>query len=297
MDVRIVGVPMDLGANRRGTDMGPSAVRAAQLASRLETLDHDVQDGGNVFAHEPETRTASKTGMRFLDEIVRTCEALARRVRRAKAAGEIPLIIGGDHSLSMGTSAGLAAEDARVGVVWIDAHADFNTPDTTPSGNVHGMPLASMVGLGDPRLCEIGGIAPKVRESDVAIVGARSIDEEEAKALRASNVSVFTMRDIDEHGMRTVMEQVLEAVMDGPEWLHVSLDMDVMDPGIAPGVGTPIQGGISYREAHLAMELISDTEQLGSLEIVEINPILDERNRTADLAVGLAASALGKRIL
>lgn len=297
MDVRILGVPMDLGANRRGTDMGPSAVRAAGLANELEELDHTVQDGGNVFAHEPETRTLSEAGMRFLGEITRTCEALARRVQRAKNRGEVPLVIGGDHSLSMGTAAGVATEDTRMGVLWVDAHSDYNTLDTSPSGNIHGMPLASMVGRGDPRLCEIGGVAPKVREEDVAIVGARSIDEGEVEALHDSNIGVYTMRDIDENGMRSVMEDAIEHVMDGPEWLHVSLDMDVLDPGIAPGVGTPIPGGMSYREAHLAMELVNDTEQLRSIEIVEVNPILDERNRTADLAVGLAASAFGKRII
>jgi arginase len=297
MDVRMIGVPMDLGANRRGTDMGPSAVRAANLEAKLEDLDHDVEDGGNVFAHEPETQTEREAGMRFVDEIVRTCEAVARRVRRAKLDDEAPLVVGGDHSLSMGTVAGIASEDTRVGVLWIDAHGDFNTPDTTPTGNVHGMPLACTVGRGDRRLCEIGGMAPKVREEDVAIVGTRSLDRPEAEALRDSKVSVFTMRDIDERGMREVMEDALAEIDSGPDWLHVSFDMDVVDPEIAPGVGTPVPGGISYREAHLAMEIIHDSDAMASLELVEVNPILDERNRTADLAVDLAASAFGQTIL
>lgn len=297
MDVRIIGVPMDLGANRRGTDMGPSAVRAAELAQTLEELEHGVEDDGNVFAHEPETRADTEEGSRFVDEIVRTCEALARRVRRARAEDEIPLVVGGDHSLAMGTAAGLSAEDERIGVLWIDAHADFNTPDTSPSGNVHGMPLASIVGRGDPRLCEVGGTAPKVREEDVAIVGARSVDGEEAKSLRSSDVSVFTMRDVDERGMRSVMEEALEATLRDADGLHVSLDMDVVDPEIAPGVGTPVKGGVSFREAHLAMELVNDSGAMRSMDVVEVNPILDEANRTADLAVGLAASAFGKQIL
>jgi len=297
MNVRIIGVPMDLGSNRRGTDMGPSALRAADLASRLEDLDHDVEDGGNVFAHEPETQAMDEAGMRFVDEIVRTSEAVARRVRRAKLEDEVPLVIGGDHSLAMGTAAGIATEDSRVGILWIDAHGDFNTPETTPSGNVHGMPLASIVGRGDPRLCEIGGVAPKVREEDVAMVGTRSLDPPEAEALRESDISVHTMRDIDEQGMRSVMEAAIEDIDPDTDWLHVSLDMDVVDPEIAPGVGTPVPGGISYREAHLAMEIVNDSGSMGSMEVVEVNPILDERNRTADLAVGLAGSAFGKRIL
>jgi arginase len=297
MDVRIIGVPMDLGSNRRGTDMGPSALRAADLAPNLEKLDHSVEDGGNVFAHEPETRSTDEAGMRFVDEIVRTCEAVGRRVRSAKIEDEVPLVVGGDHSLSMGTAAGIATEDTRVGVLWVDAHGDFNTPETTPSGNVHGMPLACMVGRGDRRLCEIGGVAPKIREEDVAIVGTRSLDPPEAEALRDSEVSVFTMRDIDEQGMRSVMEAALDEVVPDTDWLHVSLDMDVVDPEIAPGVGTPVPGGISYREAHLAMEIVNDADAMRSMEVVEVNPILDERNRTADLAADLAASAFGKRIL
>jgi arginase len=297
MDVRIIGVPMDLGANRRGTDMGPSAVRAAELEASLEELPHEVRDGGNVFAHEPETRAETEEGPRFREEIVRTCEALARRVRSAMAEDEAPLVVGGDHSLSMGSVAGVAADDERTGVLWVDAHGDFNTEKTSPSGNVHGMPLAAIVGHGDRHLCEIGGLAPKVREEDVAIVGPRSIDPPEAEALRSSEVSVFTMRDVDEHGMREVMEQALDIVTDGPDRLHCSLDLDVVDPEIAPGVGTPVKGGMSYREAHLSMEMVHDSGALGSMDVVEVNPILDERNRTAEMAVDLTASAFGKQIL
>lgn len=295
--MRILGVPMDLGANRRGTDMGPSAVRAANLASRLERLGHDVRDGGNVFAHEPETRKPTESGLLFLDEIVRTCETVGHRVLQAKEQGEVPLVVGGDHSIAMGTAAGVAAEDERVGIVWIDAHGDFNTPETSPSGNIHGMPLAAIAGRGDPRLCEIGGVAPKARERDMVIVGARSVDGAESELLRESNVTVFTMRDIDERGMGRVMESALTIAREGTDWLHVSLDLDAVDPGMAPGVGTPVPGGLTYREAHLALEMVSDTERLGSLELVEVNPILDEGNRTAELAVELAASAFGKEIL
>jgi arginase len=277
--------------------MGPSAVRAAELQRELEELGHDVADGGNVFAHEPETRDESETGLRFAEEIARTCESLGQRVERACQAGETPLVIGGDHSIAMGTAAGLASHDDRVGVLWLDAHGDFNTPGRSPSGNVHGMPLASMVGLGDPQLCEIGGIAPKVREEDVAIVGARSIDDTEGQALAKSDVSVFTMRDVDERGMREVITDAIEIASSDVDWLHVSLDMDIVDPEIAPGVGTPVRGGITFREAHLALELVADSGRMGSMEVVEVNPILDEGNRTADLAVGLAKSAFGNRIL
>ncbi len=297
MNVRILGVPMDLGANRRGTDMGPSAVRSANLSDRLEELGHTVRDGGNVFAHEPETQTRDEGGLLFLDEIVETCENVGRRVHKAKTDGEIPLVIGGDHSISMGTMAGAASEGTRVGVLWIDAHTDFNTTKTSPSGNVHGMPLAAIAGIGDPRLCEIGGIAPKAREGDIVIVGARSVDGAESELLRESNVTVFTMRDIDERGMSRVMESALTIANEGTDRLHVSLDMDAVDPESAPGVGTPKPGGLTYREAHLALEMVSDSGQLGSMDVVEVNPILDEGNRTAELGVELAASAFGKKIL
>lgn len=297
MDVRILGVPMDLGANRRGTDMGPSAVRSANLAKRLEELGHAVHDGGNVFAHEPETQEGEQGGLLFLDEIVETCESVGRRVQQAKANEEVPLVVGGDHSISIGSLAGVASEDTRVGILWIDAHTDFNTPKTSPSGNVHGMPLAAIAGFGDPRLCEVGGIAPKAREGDIVIVGARSVDGAESQLLRESNVTVFTMRDIDERGMSRVMESALTIATEGTDRLHVSLDMDAVDPETAPGVGTPKPGGLTYREAHLALEMVNDSGRLGSMDVVEVNPILDEGNRTAELGVELAASAFGKKIL
>lgn len=297
MDIRILGVPMDLGANRRGTDMGPSAVRAANLAERLERLGHEVTDGGNVFSHEPETRGSQADGVRFLDEIVDTCEELSRRVQAAKAAGEIPLVVGGDHSLAMGTAGGIATNETRVGILWIDAHTDFNTPDTSPSGNVHGMPLSAIAGHGNRRLCEIGGVAPKAREEDIVIIGARSVDGRERELLQKSGVTVFTMRDIDERGMGAVMEAAVRIATRDTDWLHVSFDLDAVDPEIAPGVGTPKPGGLTYREAHLALELVNDTGAMRSMELVEVNPILDEQNRTAELAVELAASAFGKQIL
>ncbi|MGH2669348.1 MAG: arginase [bacterium] len=297
MPIRLLGVPMDLGAARRGTDMGPSAIRAARLEARLEELGHEVKDAGNVFAPEPETRKVKETGLRFASEIIQACETLARRVRAAREKDEFPLVLGGDHSIAMGTVGGIAAPGTRVGVLWIDAHADFNRPETSPSGNVHGMPLAALVGRGDPRLTGIAGVTPKVQEDKIALVGARSIDDVERKELQDSDVTVFTMRDIDELGMRRVMEQAIDIVTHGTDWVHGSVDMDVVDPAYAPGVGTPVPGGITFREAHLALEMVADSKAMRSLEIVEVNPILDQRNQTAELAVGLALSAFGKRIL
>jgi arginase len=297
MDVRILGVPMDLGANRRGTDMGPSAVRSAGLADRLKGLGHDVEDDGNVFAEEPETQAEDGSGAYFVEPIVRSCESVAQRVRQAREDGAVPLVVGGDHSISMGSVAGVGGDEARVGVLWVDAHADFNTPETSPSGNVHGMPLAALTGRGDPRLCEVGGTAPKVRDRDVVIVGARSVDEAERELLRESDVTVFTMRDIDERGMSRVMESAITIATEGTDGVHASVDLDSVDPETAPGVGTPEPGGLTYREAHLAMEMVADTDRLVSMDLVEVNPILDERNRTAELAVELGASAFGKKIV
>lgn len=277
--------------------MGPSAIRTARLEARLEGIGHEVRDGGNVFAHEPETRKVKDTGSRFANEIARACETLSRRISGAVVKQEFPLILGGDHSLAIGTGAGICEGGRRVGVLWVDAHADFNTPETSPSGNVHGMPLATLVGRGDPRLVNVGGVAPKVDEEKVVIVGARSIDLPERKALEDSGVTVFTMRDLDERGMRKTMERALDIVTANTDWVHLSLDLDVVDPAHAPGVGTPVPGGITYREAHLAMEMLYDSGRLRSMEVVEVNPILDERNRTAELAVDLILSGLGKAIL
>ncbi|HEX9710368.1 MAG TPA: arginase, partial [Candidatus Thermoplasmatota archaeon] len=271
MKVRILGVPMDLGSERRGTDMGPSAMRAARLERRLEELGHDVTDGGNVATYEPETRKVRDEKIRFLAEIVRACETLAKRVDTAIHQGAMPLVLGGDHSVAVGTMAGVARHNRRVGVLWIDAHADFNTPETTPTGNVHGMPLAAITGRGDPRLTGVGGHAPLVHDANVALVAIRDIDREERELIRDSGVHVSTMRHIDERGLRIVMEEAIKKATADTDWLHVSLDMDAVDPEWAPGTGTPVPGGLTYREAHLAMEIVHDSGALKSMEIVEVN--------------------------
>jgi arginase len=295
--IAILGVPADLGAARRGTDMGPSAIRYAKLREQLAELGHDVVDLGNVHVPVPETRHAGDERLKYLPEIEALCGELADAVERAVRDGRLPLVLGGDHSLSMGTLAGLTRVRSDVGLLWMDAHGDFNTAETTPSGNIHGMPLAAVTGRGDRRLVELGGIAPKVRAEDAALVGVRELDPLERNALRTSGVKVFTMKEVDRLGIGGVMDQVLAHVASSGRCLHLSFDMDVIDPRYAPGVGTPVAGGLTYREAHLAMELLSDAGVLCSIEFVEVNPILDRGNETARLTVELAASALGKRIL
>jgi arginase len=299
VNVKILGAPMDLGASRRGTDMGPSALRVARLGPRLERLGHDVEDLGNVYSPTVETKTVKHTSLLYADEIIKVCETLARRVERVARAGDFPLVIGGDHSIAMGSAGGVAnaLDGGRMGIVWVDAHADMNTTDTSESGNIHGMPLAAIAGIGDDRLVNVGGIAPKVATENIAIVGLRDVDAEERRILKKAGVTAFTMRDIDERGIRRVMEDALEAASRNTEWLHVSFDLDSMDPEEAPGVGTPVPGGLTFREAHLAMEMVSEMPTFKSLELVEVNPLLDARNRTAELAVGLTQSAFGKRIL
>ncbi|MHB8586237.1 MAG: arginase [Thermoplasmatota archaeon] len=299
MDVRIIGVPMDLGASRRGTDMGPSALRVARVAAKLERLGHHVEDLGNVYSPTVETKEVKHTGLLYLDEIVTICETLGRRVEKVVAAGQFPLVLGGDHSIAMGTLAGIARHvgAGRTGIIWVDAHADFNTTDTTETGNIHGMPLAAIAGIGDPRLVDMGKVSPKVKPTNVVLVGVRDVDRAESELLKKAGISIFTMREIDERGIRRVMEDALQIACNGVERLHVSLDMDAVDPQEAPGVGTPVPGGLTYREAHLAMEMVAEVPFFRSLEVVEVNPLLDERNRTAELAAGLVASALGQRIL
>lgn len=298
MKVKIIGAPMDLGASRRGTDMGPSAMRVARLGPRLERLGHDVEDLGNIYSPTVETKTAKNTSLMYAEEIIRVCETLARKVEKIVAAGEFPLVMGGDHSIAMGTVGGIARANAgRTGIIWIDAHSDFNTTDSSPTGNIHGMPLASLCGIGDPKLTNIGEVNPKVRPENVVIVGLRDVDPEEAQLIKKAGVTAFTMREIDERGMRRVMEDALDIACNGVSHLHVSFDADSLDPEDAPGVGTPVPGGITYREAHLAMEMLAEVPFFKSLEIVELNPLMDERNRTGELMVGLACSALGKRIL
>lgn len=297
-DISIIGVPVDLGAGRRGVDMGPSAIRYAGLYERLEALGYRVSDQGNLPAPLVETCSppTANEKLRYLEPIALLCQTLADRVAACVAQGHVPLVLGGDHSMSLGSVAG-SARGRRLGLLWIDAHADFNTPETTPSGNIHGMPLAALVGCGHPTLTNLSGAAPIILPEHVALIGVRTLDDLERGALRQSGIHTFTLHDIDRRGMANVMDEALAVITRGTEGFHVSFDLDVVDPREAPGVGTPVLGGISYREAHLAMELLSETRALRSLDIVEVNPILDEHNTTAKLAVELVLSALGKRIL
>ena len=287
--VAVVGVPMDLGANRRGVDMGPSALRYARLLEQLEDLGYTVEDLGDVPVSLARASRRRGRGLAYLEEIRAAALVLKERLA-ALPEGVFPIVLGGDHSLSMGSVAG-AARGRRVGVVWVDAHADFNTPETSPSGNVHGMPLAVLSGLGHPRLTEVfRAVDPK----DVVLVGVRSLDPGEKRLLKEAGVRVYTMHEVDRLGVARIAEEVLKHLHGLP--LHVSLDADVLDPTLAPGVGTPVPGGLTYREAHLLMEILAESGRVQSLDLVEVNPILDERNRTAEMLVGLALSLLGKRI-
>lgn len=296
MNIAIIGVPVDLGANRRGTDMGPSAVRYAGLNQHLETMNYMVSDLGNIDVPIPETTRIKDPKLKYLAEIVTMAESLASRVEHALRAGQFPLVIGGDHSISIGTLAGTAKVKPGAGIIWIDAHADFNTLDTTLSGNIHGMSLSAIVGRGHPALVTCGNTSPKVAEQHAVLVGIRDLDPEERLLLKESQVTVFTMQNIDELGMATVIRQAISIAGQAGQGFHVSFDMDVLDTNVVSGVGTPVVGGITYREAHLAMEFIARSRQLISLELVEVNPILDRSNITAQLAVELACSALGKTI-
>jgi len=294
--IGLLGVPLDLGAGRRGTDMGPSAIRIAGLARRLERNGFPIHDHGYVATAAPETRAHGDAKLRFGDPIAHTCIRLRDRVAAILRGQEFPVVLGGDHSIAMGSVAGAASHVGELGLLWIDAHADLNTPETTPSGNVHGMPLAVLLGRGDPDLLAIAGTEPAVKVEHTAILGLRDVDSGEAERIRRLGITVHTMKDIDERGIGTCIKEALATVTNGTDAFHVSLDMDALDPEIAPGVGTPVPGGLTYREAHLACELAADTKKLVSLDVVEVNPILDERNRTGKLAVDLVLSALGKTI-
>jgi len=300
--IRVIGVPLDMGASRRGVDMGPSAMRVAGLEARLEALGHQVTDCGNIRVEIAETQAFGSENARYLTQIAETCTRTADTVLKTLEDGMTPLVLGGDHSLAAGTISGVShfyrRQNEKIGVVWIDAHSDINTPETSPSGNVHGMPLAALLGLGPVPLGTIYGYSPKIDPENTVLVGVRDIDAAERANIRRAGISeVYTMRDIDERGMRSVMEDALRAAGRGTAGYHVSLDMDWIDPEDAPGVGTPVRGGATYREAHLAMEILADHGRLLSFEIVEVNPVIDEHNRTADLAVELACSAFGKKIL
>ncbi len=299
--IRIIGVPMDLGASRRGVDMGPSALRVAGLQARLKQLGRQVEDIGNVAVRQPEEQHYGEKNAKYLEEIAETCKGLAEMVRKTLDADLLPLVLGGDHSIAVGTAAGAAGyfqkQSKRLGMIWLDAHGDMNTPESSPSGNVHGMPLASIMGYGPPELTELAGAKPTIEPRNVALVGVRDLDSKERRLMKESGVHVFTMRDIDERGMRDVMAEALRFAGDDTAGVAVSLDMDFVDPSDAPGVGTPVRGGVTYREAHLAMEMIADSRSMISFELVEINPVIDLHNTTATLGVELVLSGLGKKIL
>ncbi|HUX11128.1 MAG TPA: arginase [Terriglobia bacterium] len=301
MKIRILGIPLDLGQARRGVDMGPSAVRAAGLNSALKALGHQVEDAGNIHVRIAEEQHYGDKRAKYLKEIAETCREASERVYQAVQEGWFPLSLGGDHSIAVGTQAGVSRfyheRGQSIGCIWIDAHADMNTPETSPSGNIHGMPFAASLGLGPEDLTGIAGYAPKLKAAHCVLIGLRDLDSRERSLVKDSGVHVFTMRSIDEYGLRAVMEKTLAAATNGTAGFVVSLDMDVVDPHEAPGVGTPVRGGITFREAHLIMEMISDSKKMLALEVVEVNPIIDVLNRTAILAVELAASALGKKIL
>jgi len=299
--VRIIGVPMDLGQSRRGVDMGPSALRGAGLQAALKKLGHTVEDIGNLEVKQPEEMPVGEKRAKYLQEISETCLDIAQTVEKSLGEDFLPLVLGGDHSIAAGVAAGVAAhyrkEKKQIGYIWLDAHGDMNTPESSPSGNVHGMPLAAIMGYGPTELVDLMGFRPKAEPGNIVIVGARDLDAQERKIVKKAGIHVFTMRDIDERGMREVMADALKYAMDDTGGVSVSLDMDFVDPSDAPGVGTPVRGGVTYREAHLAMEMIADSEAMVSLEVVEINPILDEHNRTALLGVELVLSGLGQKIL
>jgi arginase len=300
--IRLIGVPMDLGASRRGVDMGPFAVRYTDLRERLEGLGHAVEDLGNVAVpFREDAERGAQRGARYLGAITSVCRDLAALTKTALEQSNFPLLLGGDHSLAAGSIAGasayLAARDARIGVIWIDAHADLNTPGSSRSGNVHGMPLAHLLGHGDAALANVAGVKPAVRASNVAIVGLRDADDSEREHLTKWKVRALTMRAIDERGVRSVMDDAIAIASDGTAGIWVSFDVDCLEPETAPGVGTAVPGGMTYREAHLAMEMLADTGKLLGLDLVEVNPVLDEHNRTAALGTELVLSALGKRII
>jgi arginase len=299
--VTLIGVPLDLGAGRRGVDMGPSALRVADVDAKIAALGYDVVDSGDLPVKIQETQGPGDPRLKYLKEILEVCGLLRDRVAEAVAAGTLPVVLGGDHSVAMGTIAGLSrhfnGRREKLGLIWFDAHADANTAETSPSGNIHGMPLAAVLGHGADPLVHLAGFLPMVEASRAALVGIRDVDPAERATVKSSGIGTFTMRDIDERGMRSVMEEAIKRATTGTAGVHVSFDLDGIDPDFAPGVGTPSPGGLSYREAHLAMEMLADTGKVVSAELVEVNPILDQRNGTAALAVELLCSLLGKKIL
>ncbi len=296
--MEIIGVPLDLGADRRGVDMGPSAVRYAGLSEKLRELGHKVHDSGNINTPIAEGSKVEYSNAKYLSEVRRVCLELSKEVAGAMRSKKLPVVIGGDHSIAIGTIAGVReAVNGELGVLWLDAHGDYNTPDISPSGNIHGMSLAVSAGLGQKWFPTPPWPKKSINPSKIAIVGARQLDPEEQESLKRSGVHVFSMADVDRLGMQEVMSRAIKVTRNGTEGVHVSFDMDVVDPSDAPGVGTPVRGGITYREAHLVMEMVSEAGVVRSLEVVEVNPILDQHNSTAELAVELILSSMGKRII
>jgi arginase len=299
--IAIIGAPLDLGQDRRGVDMGPSALRVASLNARIAGLGYEVEDWGNIPVEQKEAWPEGHPHAKYLTQIATASDLLASRVDEALTREHMPLVLGGDHSVAIGTVTGAArhyrALGQTLGLIWLDAHADMNTPESSPSGNIHGMPLACILGRGPRELVDLGGFRPKIAPRNAVIVGLRDVDAAEKPQIRDSGVRAFTMRDIDERGLRAVMDEAIRIAGDGTAGIHLSLDMDFCDPADAPGVGTPVRGGATYREAHLAMEMICDSRRVISMEVVEVNPVIDEKNRTADFAVELIMSGLGKRIL
>ncbi len=297
----VIGVLMDLGADRRGVDMGPSAVRVAGLNQRLAVIGCEVSDAGNINVRNPEMIRVDNVNAKYLPEIAEAVQDLSARVERILQAGSIPIVLGGDHSIAIGSVSGLSAfyrkQHQRVGVIWFDAHGDMNTPETSPSGNIHGMPFAAILGHGPKELTEIGGFAPKVLPEDCVLIGARDVDPTEAEVMRNSGVRIMTMREVDERGMSAVVDEAIERAARNTVGFHVTMDMDFVDPDYAPGVGTPVPGGPTYRESHLAMEKVADSGKMLSFELTEVNPVFDVANKTAELGVQLILSAFGKKIM
>ncbi|MCE7794131.1 arginase [Salipaludibacillus sp. CUR1] len=296
--ISIIGVPMDLGQNRRGVDMGPSVIRYAGIEERLKNLGYEVKDRGNIdIGRPPQLDVKNEDNLKDLEVVVEANQSLEEKVSEVIGEGDFPLILGGDHSIAIGTLAGVANKADNLGVIWYDAHGDLNTGETSPSGNIHGMPLAVSLGIGHPLLTEIGGYAPKIKPENVVIIGARSLDEGERKLIKEKGIKVYTMHEIDRMGMSKVMEEAIEHVSKNTDAVHLSLDLDALDPHDAPGVGTPVIGGPSYRETHLAMEMLAEKNIITSAEFVEVNPILDNKNQTAEAAVGLVGSLFGEKLL
>ncbi|HLS59664.1 MAG TPA: arginase [Virgibacillus sp.] len=295
-NISIIGVPMDLGQSRRGVDMGPSAIRYAGVVERLEQLDYIVRDLGDIVISRPDDKDEQEDNLRNLRQVASGNQKLAEMVNAEVGQKKFPLILGGDHSIAIGSLAGIAKHYDNLGLIWYDAHGDLNSAETSPSGNIHGMPLAASLGIGHEKLTHLFGYSPKIKPENIVIIGARSLDPGERELIRRKNIKVYTMHEIDRIGMPKVMEEAIGYLMNRTDGVHLSLDLDGLDPSEAPGVGTPVIGGISYRESHLAMEMLAEADLITSAEFVEVNPILDDKNKTATVAVGLVGSLFGEKL-